>query len=124
MTRLGKSVIGFGVLGLVLLGRPAAGPLPAAAPDPKADRTVYLAGGLAPEQIVSLSANLAASGRPGLLLLDTPRADKWNRKFLGDFQAGPVVPVGEFANPEELAQRLGRQAEPPRPWRRGPNTVG
>jgi hypothetical protein len=126
MRRPGKSLIGLGVGGFLLaLAWSASGPVPSVARQaPAADRTVYLAGGLGPEQLVSLSANLAASGRPGVLLLDTPRAEKWNRKFLAEFPGGPVVPVGEFTNPEELAQHVGRPAEKPLAWRQGPNPAG
>jgi hypothetical protein len=128
MTRRVKAVMSLGLFGLLVLAWQAGGPLPSAPPgapaEARSDRTVYLAGGLAPEQLISLSANLAASGRPGLLLLDTPRAEPWNRKFLREFAAAPVIPVGEFADPEGLGERLGRPVGTPVAWRRGPDAVG
>jgi hypothetical protein len=91
---------------LVPLGfLPAHGKPPAAL---ESERVVFLAGDLAEEELIALSANLAASGHPGVLLLDTPRFSTYTRSFLTAFQPEHVVPVGSFSeDAEALDHRLG-----------------
>lgn len=80
----------------------------------KTDRTVYLAGELSDEALISLGAAVAA--RPGaLLLLDTPEPSL--RRFLIDYRADRIVPVGRFAEGHAgLIRRLGVVAEPIVAW--------
>jgi len=69
-----------------------------------------------------LTAALAASSRPGrVLLLDSPTASKANQAFLAAFKPGEVIPVGSF--PEgvtALEKRLGTKTAGVVEWQRGP----
>jgi hypothetical protein len=100
---------------LALAPRPARGTLPdveplrgAGAERLRAERTVFLAGGLSGEQTVTLTAALQASGHPGVLLFDAPPSARWTRAFLREFRPSQVVPVGSFhEGAAALGQRLG-----------------
>lgn len=88
------------------------------------DRIVYLGGGLGDERLILFTTCLAASGKPGVVLLDTPKMAKANHEFLKAYQPTQVIPVGSF--PEgvaELEERLGIKAAPPLEWKRGPPTA-
>src|SRR5205085_4812203 len=64
-----------------------------AAPEPAASqRTVYLIGeGVAEADIVAVSAALAGGGKPGVLLLDSPRAEAVVKPFLARYRPDRVV---------------------------------
>lgn len=109
------------VLGLVLPG-PQPRP-PAWAAQPAGDRVVFLAGGLSDEQLIVLSATLAASGNPGLLLLDPPRSATPTHLFLTAYRPGHVVPVGRFSRGAELQRRLGVPTAPVLEWEQGQPTA-
>src|SRR5438094_397549 len=82
----------------------------------QAERVVFLAGGLADEDLLTLSATAAAAGPGAVLLLDTPPAPH-NRDFLAAFHPARVVPVGTFADgPAGLQRRLGVSTAPPVGW--------
>lgn len=86
-------------------------PAPAAA---VSDRAVFLAGELAEEELIALSANLAAAGHPGVLLLDVPRQRDYLQRFLKDFAPSEVLPVGGFAEGRSgLENRLGVKTAAP-----------
>jgi hypothetical protein len=88
---------------------------------PKANRMVFVAGGLSDEALISLAANLAASRHPGILLLDSAKDSIYQKYFLKLFQPERLIPVGSF--PEgiiDLERRLGAKAAPVIPWTRGP----
>src|SRR5258707_6091709 len=110
--RLGRFLILPALLiGFVALAcRPAPEKAPGGAPaDATAggDRTVYLGGGLGEEELLTFSTTLAASGRPGVLLLDSPAATPYLKAFLEAFRPEQVVPVGTFAEGiSELERRL------------------
>jgi hypothetical protein len=99
----------------------------AATPDPEQQhsrpmtgRVVYLAGGLADEQLIQLGSGLAGSGQPGTLLLDSVAATPYTKNFLRKYRPDRVVPVGPFH--ERLAQReeaLNFKADEPCPWDNG-----
>lgn len=79
---------------------------PAIAAEPA--QTVFLAGGLSPEQLLVLSANVAASRHPGVLLLDSGKLSASHHRFLAGDRAGQLVPVGCFnEDASELEERLG-----------------
>src|SRR5437868_1141575 len=93
--------------------------LPAAA---RADdeRTVFLGGGLSDADVVAFTANVAASGHPGVVLFDTPKAVAYTRPFLDAFRPERVVPVGSFPEGlDDLERRLGTKPVPPLVWNGG-----
>jgi hypothetical protein len=89
-----------------------------ASPDcPQAKRMVFLAGGLSDEALISLTANVAASNHPGILLVDSPKASANEKYFLKLFQAERLIPVGSFPDGiVDLERRLGAKAAPVIPW--------
>ncbi len=97
------ALVALGPLAPVSLARtePAAATLNPSAP--QADRTVVLARGLDSGQTLQLATAFAASGHPGVLLLDTPTARDANRRFFDAFRPARVVTVGGGA--EDRGQR-------------------
>ena len=63
-----------------------------------AERVVYLAGGLPDEGIISLTANVAASGNSGVVLIDSTKWTEQQKQFVHEFQPERIVPVGAFPN--------------------------
>ena len=61
----------------------------------KAERTVFLGCDLSDAEIVELSTNIAASGHPGVFLLDSVAHADALRHFLHEFEPAAVVPVGK-----------------------------
>src|SRR5579859_6291250 len=97
--------------------RPAA-EAPAAAAK---ERVVFLAGGLGEEELLTFTATLAASGHPGVALVDSPSASPYLKTFLAALEPEQVIPVGTF--PEgvaDLERRLGCKTAPALEWKRGP----
>ena len=100
-------------LGLAL--HPALGTLPDAEPlrwtgadHARAERTVFVGGGLSDVQTVALTAAVQASGHPGVILFDTPPSARWTRAFLKEFRPASIMAIGAF--PEgigDLEKRLG-----------------
>src|SRR5262245_4244447 len=89
---------------LVLLSSPR----PTRSAPPVPPLVAYLASATLPDRaLVSLGAAVAA--RPGaVLLLDSPGLSPSLRRFLAEFGAERVVPVGDFAEGQAgLKQRLG-----------------
>src|SRR5207302_7752257 len=64
---------------------------PAAA---EADRTVFIAAGLSADQTLAVATAFAASGHPGVLLLDGPAARAGNGRFLDAFHPARVATLG------------------------------
>lgn len=94
--------------------------VPDAAPARSGERVVYLGGGLNDAQVITFMATLAASGQPGVVLLDSARASVANRDFLAAFQPERLVPVGRFPRSrEDLERRLDVKAEAVVPWAEG-----
>ena len=86
-----------------------------------AEQVVYLADGLPDESIISLTANVAASGHSRVVLIDSTKWTEQQKQFLHDFQPERVVPVGTFpAGTADLEQRLAVKISPVVPWTRGP----
>jgi hypothetical protein len=84
------------------------------------DRTIFLGGGLSDEETVTFTATVAASGHPGAVLLDTPKAIAYVKPFLTSFQPERIVPVGSFpASLADLERRLGMKPVPPLEWNGG-----
>ena len=86
-----------------------------------AERVVYLAGELSDEGIISLTANVAASGNSGVVLIDSTKWTEQQKQFVHEFQPERIVPVGAFPNGmADLEQRLAVKISPAVPWTRGP----
>src|SRR5438034_407151 len=78
-----------------------------------AERTVFLGCQLSELEILELSTNLAASGHPGVLLLDSVNHPAALAHFLSEFEPGAVVPVGTLRRDVgELNRRLRIEAMP------------
>jgi len=85
------------------------------------DRAVFLAGGLTEKDLITLTANHAASGHPGLVLIDAPRCQLGLRQFLAAYRPEQIIPVGSFPDGlDGLEQRLGQALAVPADWERGP----
>ena len=88
------------------------------------DRVVFLAGGLGDTDLVTLSANLAASKCGGMLLLDSAPSTPFLKAFLSSFRPGRIVPVGSFAEGQAaLSGRLGKPVAAGLVWKEGPPTA-
>jgi hypothetical protein len=71
------------------------------------EKVVFLGGELAPEELLLFTAAMAASGNPGVALLDSARIDPYQKAFLASFQPERVIPVGLFPHgPSEVERRL------------------
>ena len=119
------SALAFGLVGPALL--PSAQTVAA----PWADKaraetrhTVFLAGGLSREQLVTLSAALAASEHPGILLIDSEESTPHHQRFLKEYRPDTLVPVGAFKQDDDtvagLTEVLDGKVSPVVPWKDGP----
>src|SRR4051794_15093358 len=73
-----------------------------------AERTVFLGSGLSDEDTLVFTTAVAASGHPGVVLLDAPKSDRYVKDFLDRFRPSRVVPVGPVADGgSDLQRRLG-----------------
>jgi hypothetical protein len=116
--------LGLGLISTPLPGNfaPAGNWLWAGPAQPGAERVVILAGGLGDEDVLLLTANVAASRHPGLVLLSTPQARANQKHFLASYQPSQVVPVGTFTEGlTDLERSLGRKVGPIMPWPNGPS---
>ncbi len=86
----------------------------AAAPPPDEKRIAFLLGDMPDEELIAVSAALAASGRRDVLLLDTPGARAANAAFLAAWRPDEVVRAGRFAE--------GRHGDPLK-WEGNPGPV-
>lgn len=103
-------------VGLAAPGQPDVAVPPRAAEIARKD-TVYLARGLAPENLLVLSAALGARDPSAVLLLDTPGSAVANRHFLNEFRPARIVPVGDHnGDLDPLLSRLGLRPEEPHYW--------
>jgi hypothetical protein len=78
--------------------------LPAQAED-KSARPVYLATGLSSENVIALSANVAASAEPGIVLLDAPKSRAYLNAFLKAYHPAKLIAVGASAESLEGLER-------------------
>jgi hypothetical protein len=94
---------------------------PAAAAPTLTERIVYLAGNLADEDLITLTAALSASNHPGILLLDSPELRPATKQFLAAFHPERVIPVSSFSDGIPTVERqLGVKTAPAMEWKRGP----
>ncbi|MCI0463583.1 MAG: C25 family cysteine peptidase, partial [Gemmataceae bacterium] len=118
-------LLGLG-FGLVEMPTTASHPEPAAAPPTastpvQVQREVFLGGDLSDEELITLTTAVAASGRPGVVLLDAPRSSQYTKAFLSAYRPARIIPVGTF--PEgipDLERRLGETTAPGLARERGP----
>lgn len=92
----------------------AAAPTTAAKPQVSTERTVFLLGELAEEDLIAFTSGLAAAGHQGVLLLDTPPHSKNTEAFLTNYGPDKIVPLGKFAGGQAAVEtRLGRRVQAP-----------
>jgi hypothetical protein len=118
-------VLGFGLVGGSLLGTPPPpGPLEwTGAARAKALRHVFVGGHLSDENTIAFTATVAASGHPGLVLLDSTQNAPHLKHFLASFRPERVIPVGSFPDGiTDLERRLNVTTAPAISWKRGPPT--
>src|SRR5947208_5627887 len=96
----------FCALGLVLAAfGPERGPAQVAPREEKAapgTRPVFLAGKLSSDDLVALTANVAAAGEQGIVLLDAPGNRRYLKDFLAAHRPSELFLVGSFA--EEVGE--------------------
>jgi hypothetical protein len=88
------------------------------------ERAVFLGCNLSAEDVVPFTAAIAASGHPGVVLLDSSGTRPHLKSFLGAFQPRQIIPVGPLdAAGEDVEDRLGVKTEPALDWQDGPPTA-
>jgi hypothetical protein len=86
-------------------------------PPARPETTVFLGGDMSDEERVVFTAAVAAAGHPGVVLFDTPKARLHLARFLREFDASDVRPVGRFDSDSEwsdkspVALRRGRPGD-------------
>ncbi len=109
----------FGTVTALAFGLPGGPPLAEAVPvPPGADRrVVFLARGLSDEALTAFGANQVASGKPGLLLLDSDKQSAYLTAFLAAYKPTQVIPVGSYPDGlAELERRLDVRVAPLLSW--------
>ncbi len=105
---------------LTLLGTTLAPPASRLYAQEAPGRVVFLGGELAPHEVIAFTAAVEASGCPGIVLLDAPKASRYTRAFLEAYRPDRVLPVGAFtAGAQELEGRLNVKVGPALAWRHG-----
>jgi hypothetical protein len=61
------------------------------------DRPVFLACNLTPERLIALTANVAAGGDRGLVLVDDEQTHPYLKAFLTAYKPSAVIPVGSLS---------------------------
>src|ERR1700687_4198443 len=83
----------------------------------QAERVVFLAGDLPDASLICLTAILTAKDHQAVLLLDSPKLDSQQKRFLQSFLPDRVIPVGSFPKgATDLEQRLGVKGGPVGSW--------
>ncbi|MBY0525634.1 MAG: hypothetical protein K2R98_19670 [Gemmataceae bacterium] len=107
-------------LGAIVLGLSGGGEVSKATPPveaPASERAVFLGGEMSEEDLIAFTANVAASGQRGIVLLDAPRSSKHMRAFLSAYQPDRVIPVGTFPDGiADLEKRLDVRTAPAIAW--------
>ncbi len=97
---------------------------PAADEGGKHEGQVFLATGMPADMLIPLAATIAASGQPGVLLIDTPKSSPHTKQFLAAFKPEHIIPVGSVPQGiADLEERLGVKMAPLCEWQRGPPTA-
>src|SRR5207249_1012032 len=88
----------------------------------------YIVGQLGDEDFLSFTSALAATDLNAIVLLDTPGAAPYLKRFLQEYRPDRVVPVGTFADDAtKRDQRLGVSLAPALKWsslQAGPHESG
>jgi hypothetical protein len=110
---------------MILLCVPLSGKPPAldepSAPIAHPEKVVFLGSGLSSENLVSFTANLAASRQPGVMLLDSSKASRYLKEYLKAFQPERVQLVGSVPEGRsEVERRLEVGATLSQRWKDGP----
>jgi hypothetical protein len=101
--------------------RPGTAALQAGENQGPAQRTVYLAGHLAPEELVSFTCNIQAAGQDAVVLLDNAAGSAYTRALLADARVESVVPVGLFpGGMPDIRSRLKVETAKPIRWTGNP----
>jgi hypothetical protein len=74
-------------------------------------KTVFLGGEMTARERIVFTTSLLAASHPGVVLFDTPRAQPHLAGFLKQYAAEEVIPVGRFANADQLSTRLELKTE-------------
>jgi hypothetical protein len=74
--------------------------------DARGERTVFLVGEQTDEERIVCTAAIAAARHPGVILFDTAAARPHLARFLQEFEAELVHPVGRFDPNDDLSARL------------------
>jgi hypothetical protein len=113
-------------LAVVLLSAPLSGTLaePERTSNEKEacrEKTVFLAGGLTPENLTVFTATLGASRHPGVVLIDTLKSSPYTKTFLTGLAPERVYLVGSFPEGRtEVERRLDTKTMPTMTWTHGP----
>src|SRR5262249_16417505 len=84
-------------------------------------KVVFLCAGLAPENLVTFTTALAASGHPGVVLLDSAKASPYTKAFLAAFKPERVELIGSFPEGRgEVERRLELRTARAMDWAAGP----
>jgi len=122
----------FAILVLGLLSGPLAGTPPTTREDPRhgapltqPEKVVFLGGGMSAENLVTFTATVAASGHPGVVLLDSSKLTPYTKAFLKGFEPQRIYPVGAYPEGKAaLEKRFDVKAMPPMTWKTGqPRTL-
>jgi hypothetical protein len=84
-------------------------------------KVVFLCAGLAPEKLVTFTTAVAASGHPGVVLLDSAKATPYTKAFLAAFKPERIELIG--SGPEgrsEVERRLEVRVARVMDWTAGP----
>jgi hypothetical protein len=85
-----------------------------------ADRIVFLTSNLTPEQMIVLTANVAAGGNKSVVLVDDPRTRRYSKAFLDAYRPSAILPVGAFPRGvSALEDSLQRSLPDVVTWKRG-----
>jgi hypothetical protein len=74
--------------------------------------TVFVGGEMTAAECVAFTTALATARHPGVVLFDTPKAGPHLARFVREFGASAIVPIGRFADADQLAERFGMKTEP------------
>lgn len=91
----------------------------AGSPTADGPRPVYVGTGLTPNDIIVVSAAIAARGDNAIFLLDTPTNRSYLNAFLKAYRPSAVVPIGPLAEVRKLQEALERQSNRSVTWQPG-----
>jgi hypothetical protein len=115
------ALLAFTLAGTPLPGTPPRGELRGKLAAIPSDKVVFLGGDLSPENLLTFTTTIAASGHASVVLLDSSKASSSTRSYLSAFGPERVQPIGSFPEGRsELERRLGVKMAPVMAWTHGP----